>query len=210
MEQNNENEKINTDTSKFRQSFNAFLWEIIKFAIIAVVVFVPIRMYIASPFIVSGSSMDTTLATGHYLIVDEISYRFNEPVRGEVIVFRHPDNPSSFLIKRIVGLPGETLIIRNGNVFVSKNNSAEIKLNEPYVKFKKYDNLEVKLDNDEYFVMVDNRVASSDSRAWGPLEEEWIVGRALIRLFPLNKIDIWPGRFLQNEGEESLINLESQ
>lgn len=142
-------------------------WEFIKFTLIAVLIVVPIRFWIAQPFIVSGASMEPTFRNGDYLIVDELSYRFNEPQKNDVIIFRYPLDPSKYFIKRIEGLPGEKI----------ENNGKEIILKA-----------------DEYFVMGDNRGASSDSRIWGPLKENFIVGRALIRLWPFNKLGVLPGQ----------------
>ena len=171
-----------------------FLKELITFAIVALVIVIPIRFFIAQPFIVSGESMHPTFETGQYLIVDQLSYRFNEPQRGDVIIFNYPKNPSKFFIKRIIGLPNETVIIEENNVFIINNESGEkILLDEHYVVMEKESNLETVLDDDEYFVMGDNRLASLDSRVWGPLEKDFIVGKAFLRLLPISKASITPG-----------------
>ncbi|MFA4890538.1 MAG: signal peptidase I [Candidatus Paceibacterota bacterium] len=142
-------------------------WEFIKFTLIAVLIVAPIRLWIAQPFIVSGASMEPTFHNGDYLIVDELSYNFNGPQKNDVVIFRYPLDPSKYFIKRIEGLPGENI----------KTNGKEITLKE-----------------NEYYVMGDNRGASSDSRSWGPLKENFIVGRAFVRLWPFNKIGILPGQ----------------
>jgi len=172
-----------------------FLWEIIKFAAISVAIVAPIRLFIVSPFIVSGASMEPTFDTGHYLIVDEISYRFEKPERGDVVVFRYPGDPGKFLIKRIVGLPGETVLINHGDVIIKNEQfPAGIPLSEPYIEFpRESESLTTTLTPDEYFVMGDNRNNSADSRLWGPLPAEYITGRALVRLFPISKIGTFPG-----------------
>ncbi len=170
------------------------LWEIVRFAILALIIVVPIRMYIASPFIVSGSSMSPTFETGHYLIVDQISYRFDEPKRGDVIIFKYPNDTAKFFIKRIIGLPGETVDLRNGTTVIKNENfPGGFTIDEPYVKFKKNDTMSITLADDEYFVMGDNRKASSDSRVWGPLNEDFIKGESLMRLLPITLIDTYPG-----------------
>jgi len=175
------------------QSVRSFFWEIVKFAVIAFIVVVPIRLFIASPFIVSGNSMDPSFATGNYLVVDEISYQLENPERGDVIVFKYPKEPSKFFIKRVIGLPGETVEIKGGAVFVTnKSFPGGFELNEPYIEFPKADNLTVVLSDTEYFVMGDNREASSDSRIWGPLNERFITGRVLLRLFPVTGIGLFP------------------
>lgn len=170
--------------------------EIIQFAVIALIIVLPIRMFIAQPFIVSGASMEETFHTGEYLIVDQVDYHFEAPVRGDVIVFRYPRDPSKFFIKRVIGLPGDTIAI-DGNVVTIKNSEFPegITLDEPYIKsMEPTTHLEEKLGDREYFVMGDNRDQSSDSRIWGVLQQENIIGRALVRLFPVNEIGLFPGR----------------
>ncbi len=184
---------MNNDT----QSISSYIWEIIKFFILAVIIVAPIRFFVAQPFIVQGSSMDTTFATGQYLIVDEITYRFDDPKRGDVIVLRYPKNPKKFFIKRIVGLPNDTLTIKNGVVSIMTGESSEsFILDEPYVTFSKTDGNDdeiITLKEDEYFVMGDNRAASLDSRTWGILPKDLITGRAILRLLPLDTAAFFPG-----------------
>lgn len=189
-EQNNGQDK-NTSAS-------GYIWEVIKFFILAVVVVAPIRFFIAQPFIVQGASMKPTFATGQYLIVDEITYRFDEPKRGDVIVLRYPKDPRKFFIKRLVGLPGDTLTIKNGIVSITTEEISEpFVLDEPYVIYSKTDSKDdevIPLGDNEYFVMGDNRAASLDSRTWGILPQNLIVGRALLRLFPINTASFFPGQ----------------
>ncbi len=173
---------------------NAFL-EIIRFSIIALLIVVPIRMFIAQPFIVSGASMAETFHTGEYLIVDQLTYHFNSPSRGDVIIFRYPKDPSKYFIKRVIGLPGETITIEDTvvKIFNEENPNGFI-IDEPYIKSMRPANkMEEKLGEREYFVMGDNRDESSDSRIWGVLQEERIIGRAFLRLFPLSTVDVLPG-----------------
>ena len=180
-----------------KQGMGSYVCEIIKFFILAVVVVAPIRFFVAQPFIVQGASMDPTFATGQYLIIDEISYRFNEPQRGDVIVLRYPRNPKKFFIKRLIGLPGDTLTIKNGLVSITTETSKPTVLDESYVVFSKTDGSDdetVTLGDGEYFVMGDNRAASSDSRTWGVLPEDLIVGQALLRLFPISTASFSPGQ----------------
>jgi len=174
---------------------NSFI-ELLKFALIALLIVVPIRLFVAQPFIVSGASMESTFDSGQYLIVDQISYRLTAPRRGEVIIFRFPEDPSKFYIKRIIGLPGETVTIEGKTItIIDERNPDGLVLTEPYldVANMRDDFLTTTLGEGEYFVLGDNRRASSDSRIWGSLKEELIVGKALIRLFPHNTIDILPG-----------------
>jgi len=169
--------------------------EIIRFSLIALIIVIPIRMFIAQPFIVSGASMENTFHTGEYLIVDQISYYFDNPKRGDVIVFRYPKDPSKFFIKRVIGLPGEAISI-TGSVVTIKNkvNPNGFVLDESYIKsMKNGSNLTEVLGEREYFVMGDNRDQSSDSRTWGVLQQGGIIGHALIRLFPPRQFSYLPG-----------------
>ena len=169
------------------------LKELLTFAVVAVVIVLPLRIYIAQPFIVSGESMFPTFESGQYLIIDQITYRFHEPVRGDVVVFRYPQDPSKFFIKRIIALPNETIRIDGQDVIIKMTDGTEITLDEPYIELTKENQVEMTMGSDEYFVMGDNRLASLDSRVWGPLKRDMITGRAWLRLLPLTKIDFLPG-----------------
>lgn len=172
------------------------LWELVRVILLAVVIVLPIRLFIAQPFIVSGTSMVPTFHDSEYLIVDEISYRVEDPKRGDVIVFRFPHNPSIFYIKRVIGLPGETVEIEKGVVTIkNEENPDGIKIDEPYVSAIVDDgrDMTVTLKETEYFVLGDNRPASSDSRSWGPLDEKYIIGRTLVRVLPIKEFGIFPG-----------------
>jgi len=178
-----------------------FFTEIIRFTIIALLIVLPIRFFIAQPFIVSGASMDPTFENGEYLIVDQVSYRFNSPHRGDVVIFKYPRDESKYFIKRIIGLPSETIEIRGTSVTIkNKENPDGIALKEPYIDFenKKEDTMSVTLRSDQYFVMGDNREQSSDSRAWGSLSRNLIVGRPFVRLFPFTRISIFPGYYRES------------
>ncbi|MEK7586143.1 MAG: signal peptidase I [Patescibacteria group bacterium] len=169
-------------------------WDLIKFAIIALVIVIPIRMFIAQPFVVSGDSMFPTFHDKEYLIVDEISYILKGPHRGDVVVFHYPKDPSRFFIKRIIGLPNEKVEIKDGVVKIYNEQSPEgFILSEPYLaeKFSSTDTYTI--SKDEYFVMGDNRNRSSDSRMWGVLPRDLMVGRAYLRLIPVKKIEYLPG-----------------
>jgi len=173
------------------------LVELIQFAFIALLIVIPVRYFIAQPFIVSGASMENTFHSGEYLIIDQISYRFEDPKRGDVIVFRYPQDPSKFFIKRIIGTPGDSISIVGDVVKVTPKGSTEaLTLSEPYVKsMAENTNLTETLGDREYFVMGDNRDSSSDSRVWGVLNKDKIIGKALVRLFPLNEVDLFPGMY---------------
>ena len=170
------------------------IFDIIRFAFITLIIVIPVRAYVAQPFIVSGESMDPTYKNGEYLVIDEMSYNFNNPERGEIIVFRYPEDPSKFFIKRIIGLPGETVEISYSDITITDANGQKQTLSESYLDREfNYNALEVTLTDNEYFVMGDNRPSSLDSRMWGPLPESFIKGRVMARLLPLSKISLFPG-----------------
>jgi signal peptidase I len=170
-------------------------WETIKFIILAIVIVIPIRMFIAQPFIVSGSSMYPTFNNGDYLIVDELSYRLGEIERNDVVIFRYPEDPSKFFIKRVIGLPNETVSIQGSSITIT-NQEGQTTLSEPFIQNQMTNGgTFYELKTDEYFVMGDNRNASSDSRSWGPVPRKLIVGQAFLRLFPVNNINYKPGDF---------------
>jgi signal peptidase I len=174
------------------------IWsDTLKFALIAFLIVIPVRWFIAQPFIVRGESMQPTFENNEYLVVDQLTYRLEAPTRGDVIIMRYPKDPKIFFIKRIIGLPNETVEIQGKNVIIRHGTGSEsVTLDEPFIapermreEYKVYT-----LGSDEYFVMGDNRIASSDSRVWGNLPREDIVGRAYLRLWPLNRINLFPGK----------------
>lgn len=136
--------------------------------------------------------MEPNFEDGDYLLIDEISYRFNDPARGDVIVFRFPEDRSQFFIKRIIGLPGETIEVKNNKIIIYNDENIEgFVLVENYLdpSQETLGNMLVRLDDNEYFVLGDNRLQSSDSRRWGPVNRTLITGRALLRAWPFNKFD---------------------
>lgn len=183
-----------------KESTAQSFWDLARFAIIAIIIVIPIRVFIAQPFIVSGSSMVPTFENGEYLIIDEISYRLENPQRNDVVVFRYPNDTKKFFIKRIIGLPNEIVDIDGSSITIINEEYPEgFKLEQPYVKNLAKNNMRFELKNDEYFVMGDNRIASSDSRYWGAVQRKLIIGKAFLRLLPINKIGILPGSYTQTE-----------
>lgn len=180
---------------------DGFFMELLRFGLLALVIVMPIRWYVAQPFIVSGASMEETFAHGEYLIVDQLSYRFDEPERGDVVIFKYPEDPSKYFIKRIIGLPGDTVRIAGDTVTITNPLYPEgITLEEPYVDHMRDSApFSQTLGDAEYFVMGDNRDASSDSRIWGTLPRENIVGRAYLRLFPFSRAALLPGAYEPDE-----------
>lgn len=195
------------ETEPKRKKWKSELIEILVFTIIALAIVIPLRLFIAQPFVVSGDSMVPTFEDNDYLIIDEISYIIGEPKRGDVVIFRFPQDPDRFFIKRVIGLPNETVEIKNNQVIVYNNDYPEgFILQEDHIVVPTEGSSQMIVGDNEYFVMGDNRVASSDSRYWGPVPEkcniekkrrtvtrDCIVGRALIRLLPIKEIGILPG-----------------
>lgn len=170
-----------------------FTWEILKIVIISLAIIIPIRYFLIQPFFVNGASMDPNFLDGDYLIIDEISYRFNEPQRGDVIVFRYPLDTSQFFIKRIIGLPNEIVKVEDGKVIIFNEEVSDqgIILDESIYLQDSYTpgSLEISLGGSEYFVLGDNRRASSDSRKWGSLDKRYIIGRAWVRAWPFYRAE---------------------
>ncbi len=156
------------------KKFLNWFWGIFKTLLIALLIVIPIRVFIFQPFIVSGESMIPNLENHDYIIVDQLSYRLREPKRGEIVVFSLKNN-SQRLIKRIIGLPGEEI-----EIIDNKINILNETLNEEYISFKEIDNQIISLRDNEYFVLGDNRLSSYDSRRFGLITEEDIIGRAII------------------------------
>lgn len=200
-----DNYSFNKDEKKFEKApvtdgpdkkDDGGLGEILRFAFIAILIVLPIRVFIAQPFIVSGTSMVPTFEDGQYLIVDQLSYRLGEPARGDVAIFKYPKDTSKYFIKRIVGLPGDNVSMSGKEVKITpQDGSSPIVLNEPYIKNEGVGDVSITLESDEYFVLGDNRASSFDSRYWGPLNDDFLVGRAYVRLLPVSEIDFLPGEF---------------
>ncbi len=172
-----------------------FIWELAKIVIISLAIIIPIRYYLIQPFFVQGASMQPNFNDGQYLVIDEISYRFNDPERGEVIIFKYPKDPNQYYIKRIIGLPDEIVEIKDGQVVIYNQERAKgMVLDESaYLaeRVRTAGEVYLKLGPDEYFVLGDNRQASSDSRAWGGLESDLIIGRVWIRAWPFNEAKVY-------------------
>ena len=168
--------------------------EVLQTVIIAVVAVFLVRTFITQPFLVSGQSMEPTFQDGNYLLVDEVAYRLRDPERGEVVVFRYPGDRRAFYIKRVIGLPGERVVVSGGMVTVYPvTNSKGETLREPDVMPGGSSptlgggTYETVLEPDTYFVMGDNRNFSYDSRSWGPLARSEIIGLVRVRLWPGNE-----------------------
>jgi len=172
------------------------LWEIGEVFFIALIAVAAIKYFLIQPFIVNGASMEPSFYDGDYLLVDELSYRFKEPARGDVIVFRSPQDESLFYIKRVIGLPGEKIEVDDSSVFVFNQEHPEgLLLPESYIpqgiKGTWSGHRVATLKEGEYFVLGDNRLNSLDSRYWGPLERDNIIGLVKVRLWPLSQLELF-------------------
>ena len=170
-----------------------FGWEVFKVVVISLAIIIPVRYFLIKPFYVKGASMEPNFYDHEYLIIDEISYRFADPDRGDSVVFRYPFDRSQYFIKRIIGLPGEKIKVSGGEVLVFNSATAEYEvLVEDYLlpAMKTLGEVEVELGVDEYYLFGDNRLASLDSRAFGSIKRQDIVGRTWLRGWPFYRIGI--------------------
>ncbi|MBI2514587.1 signal peptidase I [Candidatus Wolfebacteria bacterium] len=172
------------------KSFLYSVWETIEVGVVAVLAVFLIRSYLIQPFLVSGASMEPNFSSGDYLLIDELTYRFREPERGEVIVFHYPYDETTYYIKRIIGLSGERLIFKDGKITVfNSRNPNGLTLPEGYLPAGfMTSGKEVVLRDNELFVLGDNRNYSFDSRSWGSLSKKEIVGLVRLRLWPFTKV----------------------
>lgn len=187
IKENELNKEIN------KQRIKEFILEIIRIVFISVAIIVPVRYYLIQPFYVKGASMEPNFYDHEYLLIDEISYRLREPVRGEIVVFRFPTNTKEFFIKRIIGLPGETVELRDGHIYIYNDDNPEgFLLDESSylsvdVITTSMGKNTITLGKDEFFLLGDNRNRSMDSRQFGSVKKDLIVGRAIIRGYPFDR-----------------------
>jgi len=162
----------------------SILFEFAKLIILALLIVVPVRYFLFQPFIVRGASMEPSFYEGDYLLIDQLSYYFRDPERGEVVVFRYPEDPARRYIKRVIGLPGEEVVLTEEEIII-ENEEGTVVLEEDYIRPSSLSDMSVGLGEEEYFMVGDNRGFSFDSRSWGPVEKEEIVGRVFFQISPL-------------------------
>lgn len=170
------------------KSFFLFLFDLAKIVVISLVIIIPIRTFVVQPFFVRGQSMEPTFSGGDYLIVDQLSYYLRQPKRGEIVIFKNPSNKSQFYIKRLIGLPGERVEIDEGKVTIYNQKHPEgFSLGEKrYLEDTTSGDIDATLGPDEYYLLGDNRDRSFDSRKFGPVQGENLIGRVVLRAWPLN------------------------
>ncbi len=176
-----------------KENFFSFLFEVIKITIISFAIVLPIRWYLIQPFSVKGSSMEPNFYDNDYLIVNEIGYKLTDPKRGDVIIFKYPRNTKEYFIKRVIGLPGERVVIKDNHIFIfNKKHPNGLKLKEPYLDPNEINprEVDITLKSDEFFVLGDNRSHSMDSSIFGPVNRKLIIGKVWIRGFPFNRMGI--------------------
>lgn len=176
------------------QGFKIFFWETVEVILISAAIILPIRYFLVQPFFVKGQSMEPTFEDGDYLIIDEISFRFRDLDRGEVVVFRFPKEPSQFYIKRVIGLPGETVEIKDGKVRIYPAGGGQsFALEEPYLSPGERTGgaQRMFIGSGSYFVLGDNRDASYDSRRWGLVSRSDIIGRVWLRPWPFANVRVF-------------------
>ncbi len=183
------------DSKKEKSSGLSFVYEMIKIAIIAIAIIIPVRYFLIQPFFVRGDSMFPTLHNGDYLIVNEITYDLSKPARGDVIIFRFPEDPSQFYVKRIIGLPGETVTVNNNQVTIKNGEHPDgfILDESSYLPSGVVTpgSATKALKDDEYFVMGDNRTRSSDSRFFGAVPSQYIIGKTWVRAWPFSSFEVF-------------------
>ncbi len=176
-------------------SFAMFAIELLKIAFISLAIIIPVRYFLIQPFYVKGASMEPSFHDNEYLIINEIGYRVGEPKRGDIAVFKYPKDPTQYFIKRIIALPGERVVISNGEIRIynaQRPNGMVLDENEYLLPgIKTAGETDMDLGSDEYFVLGDNRNASMDSRVFGSIASKNIVGKAMLRGWPLNEIRLF-------------------
>jgi signal peptidase I len=183
-----------TDRDRLKSQIKDFIWETLKVIVISLAIIIPVRYFLIQPFYVKGASMEPNFYDHEYLIIDEISYRFHPPARGDVIVFKYPYDKSQYFIKRIIGLPNETVTVADGQVtIINEANPDGFVLNEDlYLSGVHTQGADtIVLNQDQYYLMGDNRSASLDSRMFGPVNQDDIIGRTWIRGWPVNRITVF-------------------
>lgn len=171
-----------------------FIGELIHVVVISLAIIIPIRYFLIQPFYVKGASMEPNFYDHEYLIIDEITYRFAAPQRGDIVVFKYPNDPREYFIKRIIGLPGERIRVSDGVVTIIDAEHPDGFVLDEAIYLDGVitpGNEDVTLEAGEYFLMGDNRRASLDSRVFGPVRRSFIVGKVWFRGWPPERVSFF-------------------
>lgn len=177
---------------KKTNKLSIFFLDLLEISFIAVAVFILVYVFVGQPLEITGDSMHPTLYNKEQIVAEKISGRLADVERGDIVVFKHPDRPDVLIIKRVVGLPGEQFELVGGNVYINDK-----RLTEAYIHGEEtlgsesiHTNVNIIIPENEYVLLGDNRPASKDSRAWGTVNGDNIVGKAFFVFYPLNNIRI--------------------
>lgn len=173
-----------------------FFFDILESIVVALAIFVVVYLFLFQPHQVKGASMEPNFHDGEYILTNKFQYHFETPKRGDVIVFKSPQNPDIDYIKRVIGLPGDRVKLIDNHFYINGT-----KLEESYIAPELFtyngqylkDNMEVVIPQDYYFVAGDNRPRSSDSREWGPIERSSIIGKSQFRYWPFDRMGLIEG-----------------
>lgn len=177
--------------TKFTKNISKTFLDLLEIVFISASIIVLTFLFLAQPLVVTGDSMQPIFTDKEQLIIEKISIKYKEFGRGEIIVIKHPDDPKLFVIKRVIGLPNETFMILNGSIYIDGKLLNELYLSEDTQTNEKSYILEGELliiPENAYVLLGDNRSNSSDSRTWGPIDMDSIVGRGLLVYYPLENI----------------------
>lgn len=183
--------KKNKETLTPQSSAKLFFLELFKLALLAVITIFLVRYFLFKPFYVRGASMEPNFFDKEYLIIDELTYRLKEPQRGDIVVFKSPMNKKEYFLKRVIGLPGETVKIRDGQVMIYNEEMPDgFVLKESYLAagLKTLPDASAALGDNKFFVLGDNRFSSLDSRMVGPIDGSTLIGRVILRGWPFDRV----------------------
>lgn len=185
-----------TEDSAASKSGLSLFFEFLEVLAVSLLIIVPIRTFLIQPFYVKGASMEPNFFDHEYLIIDELSYRAHEPARGDIVVFRYPRDPKQYFIKRVIGLPGETIEIASGKIKIynDAHPNGFVLDESSYLDQDFTGGTEtLTLKPGEYFLLGDNRQSSLDSRIFGPVSRSAIIGRVWIRGYPVDRWRLFEG-----------------
>ncbi len=168
----------------------AAIFDFLQGIVVVLAIMVMIYLFIMSPQEINGASMEPNFHNGEYILTNKITFKLGDPIRGDVVVFKSPKNKDIDYIKRIIGLPGDSVALRESNIYINGQ-----KLNEAYLAPDVYifggsflrEGSEIVVPKEKYFLMGDNRPHSSDSREFGPVLKEDFIGKAILRYWPFTR-----------------------